>query len=143
MEVINLGICAREIMNENFPILDSTTTLQDCSKKLSNFNKYEVCVVLNNGFIYSVLTQDDILRAWYKYHEKTPLAKIKSQEKVKILDPETDISEVIRMMEEGTEFFLIRDRETLGIITKREIAEINQEIFDILYEKRSNYNHIL
>jgi predicted transcriptional regulator len=129
---IELGIKAGEIMQEDFPILDSSLTLETCIKKLNN--KYEACIVLHNGFFYSLLGYDDLLKAFLTRKTRdVPIKKIKSDNNFVVLGPETDLLQVIRLMVGWeADFVVVKDKNSMGLITKKEIAEISQLLFDSL-----------
>ena|SRR3989344_4013767 len=125
---MELGMKAEDIMNRDFPVLDSSLDLDVCVK---NINNHEACVVLRNGFLHSVLSYDDILKAFLK--KKAKIMDIKSSQDFAVVKPETDVSEIIRIMTKGRiNFVIVREGNYLGLITKKEIAEINQVLFDML-----------
>ena len=126
---MELGIKAKEIMKQEFPILDSSLTIETCIKRLDG---YEACIVLHEGYLHSVVSYDDLLRAFLARKKKgLSLGEIKQPQKFVIIRPETDAIEIINMMrEDDIDFFVVRDKNLIGLITKREIAEINQLLFD-------------
>lgn len=125
---LELGIKAWEVMEQDFPILDSSFSLKKAVEKLKDYNN-EVCVVINHGVIYSILTYDDLLRELVNGREDLEIKKIKTRDNFSIIRPEEDLIEVIRRMEDGTDFFIVKGSE-LGLITKERIAEINHRLFE-------------
>jgi len=132
---MELGIKACEIMRKDFLILDSTLTLETCIKNLNK--KQEACIVLENGFFHSILSCDDLLKIFFlRKSRNITLKEIKASKNFIIVSPETDIFDIIKLMKEkAADFILVRDKNFLGLITKKEIVEINQLLFDIVLEK--------
>ncbi len=126
---MELGIKAREIMKQDFPILDSSLTIEACIRRLNGF---EACIVLQDGYLHSVVSYEDLLRAFLGRKKKNlSLREIKPYQKFLIVEPETDVIEIINLMrEEDIDFFVVKAGNLIGLITKREIAEINQLLFD-------------
>ncbi len=128
---MELGIKAREIMNENFPIFDSSLDLESC---IRDMNKQEACVVLHNGFFYSILSYNDLLKAIFKKTRKNfKLKDTKSDKNFAVVKPDTDIFVIIKLMtNEKIDFVIVKDKNFIGLITKKEVAEMNQLLFDKL-----------
>jgi len=128
---MDLGIKAREIMNEDFPIFDSSLDLESC---IRNMNKQEACVVLHNGFFYSLLSYNDLLKSIFKKTRKNfKLKDTKSNKNFAVVKPETDIFVIIKLMtNEKIDFVIVKDKNFIGLITKKEVAEMNQLLFDKL-----------
>lgn len=155
---MQLGIKAKDIMKQDFPILDSSFDLETCMKKM---NKQEACVILNNGFLYSVLSYNDVLREFLMGKINIKLKEIKSEQNFVVVEPYVDVIDIINLMtKEEVDFVIVKpqnssqrihnserilksehredflgDENFIGLITKREIAEINQVLFDILSSK--------
>jgi predicted transcriptional regulator len=125
---LEIGIKAQEIMEQDFPILDSSFPLKKALEKLKENNK-EACVVINNGVIYSILTYEDLLRELLNGREDLEIKEIETRDNFSIITPEEDLIDIIRRMEYGKEFFIVAGRD-LGVITKERIAEINHLLFD-------------
>jgi len=127
---MKLGIKAEEIMEENFPLLDASLTLEDCIRKLNK--KHEICLILNKGYLYSVLSYDDLLRALFKRREKNlKLIEIKAKRNFVIISPETDVIDAIELMKrKNIDFLIVKTENSFGVITKEKLAEINILIFD-------------
>jgi len=131
---MEVGIKARDIMNEDFPILDASLTLESCMKKLNA--KQEACVILNKGFVQFVLSYDELLKAFLKRKEKNvQLNEIKARKNFAVIKPETDVFEIIKIMKRGIDFVVVRDKNNIGLITKKELAEVNQFLFDVTYKR--------
>ena len=127
---MEIGIKAKDIMKQDFPILDSSLAIEACIKKLDG---YEACIVLHEGYLHSVVNYDDLLRAFLARKKKNlSLGEIKQGQKFVIVEPETDVIEIINLMQGKVDFVIVRDRSLIGLITKKEIAEINQVLFDRL-----------
>ncbi len=125
-------IKAGDIMNENFPIFDCTISLEKCVKKINGSGE-TACLVIKNGIIHSILSEDDLLKAYMEKNRKKEIGKIKTSHNFSIVDTETTLLEIIRMIiQEEIEFVIVRDKYSLGLITKKEIAESNQKLFDLL-----------
>ncbi len=132
---MEVGIKAWEIMEEKFPIIDSSLTIEKVMKKL---NSNEACLVINNGVMHSILSNEDILKAYLKNNKdkKTAIKNIKSNQNFLIVSPETDVGKIIDLMKDyETDFVIVKSFDRIGLITKKEITEINQELFDNLFKK--------
>jgi len=129
---MEIGIKAKEIMNKDFCILDSSLTLETCLKKLDN--KYEGCVILNNGSIHTIISYDNLLRNFFIRRKKdVKLEEIEAKKNFVVVAPDLDVSKIIELMTKARiDFILVRDKNEFGLITKDEIAEINQLLFDKL-----------
>ena len=121
---------AKDIMNDKFLVFDAEVPLKTC---LKNFKNGGFCVVLKNGIINKVLCEDDILKYIVKGKDIL-LGSIKSNSKFCIVDPETDVEKVIELLKDF-DIIIVKDGNYFGIITKKEISEINQLIFDEIEEK--------
>ncbi len=127
-------------MEEGFPILDSTESLGECMDTL-NKSEWDVCIVLNKGIIYSILDSDDLIREYIKKGSKeVPLKKLDCNGRFAIIKPETDIAEIIYMMKEGIEYFIVKSNPFVGLITKNRIAEENYNLFSSTVIKRGIKN---
>jgi len=116
-------------MNEEFPLVDSSLTLEACMKKLNN--KQEACIVLSKGDVHSILSYEELLKAFLKRNKKDmKLEEIKSNKNFVVVNPETDVYEIIKIIRKGKNFVVVKDKNIVGLITKKEIAEINQMLFD-------------
>lgn len=126
---MKFDIKAREIMREDFPILDSSLDLEKCIKILKN--KYEACMVLKNGFLCNILSYDDLLRESLRRRKKIKLEEIHSNQNFVIVKPETDLFTILEIMKRKMiDFILVKDRKEMGLITKNELIEVNQLLFD-------------
>ena len=124
---MEIGIKACEIMNEDFPVFDSSITIKEAVRRLNK--KYEACLVIEDGFFHSLLTYRDLLMAFFQ--NKKSLGEIKPEKTFVVVSPDTDSLEIIeRMRDDKIDFVIVKDRNFLGLITKKEIAEISQVIFD-------------
>ena len=66
-----VGITAGEIMERNFPIIDSSLPLIKCVKNLDKNN--EACLVIKNGYFSGVLGHDEILKGFMHSEDKEVL----------------------------------------------------------------------
>jgi predicted transcriptional regulator len=129
---MEFGIKAKEIMESDFPILDSSMSIESCMKKLNN--KHEACIVLDKGFIYSVIGYDALLKAFFKRKKKDEQIKNIKSEKFAIIGPETDLFDIIILMtREKREFLIVKDENSVGLITKRGLTEVNPLLFEDLH----------
>lgn len=130
---MEIGIKAEEIMNENFPLLDASLSIEKCMEKLNR--REEACVVIKKGTIECVLSYDELLKEILKRKEKNlKLSKIKLKKNFVIIDKETDASDIIELMRKGINYIIVKDENRIGLITKKEIAEVNQLLFDLAYK---------
>tara|TARA_Y100000310_G_scaffold338127_2_gene426929 strand:+ start:79 stop:495 length:417 start_codon:yes stop_codon:yes gene_type:complete len=127
---MKLDIKVEDIMNTDFPILDSSLDLGICVKKINN---NEACVVLDDGFLHSVLCYDDILKAYLSKKKNIKIRDVKSSQDFVVVKIGTDIFNVIKLMrKKNVNFVIVKNDNYLGLITKKEILEINQKLFDLL-----------
>ncbi|MFH1500366.1 MAG: CBS domain-containing protein [archaeon] len=125
------GIIAKEIMEEEFPIIDSTISLEKVVKSLGR--NHEACVVLRNGYFCTVLGFEDLLRGFMnRKHINTSLDEIQIEKKFKIVGPGKDVVDILEIMNKSNaEFILVRDKQNiLGLITKKDIMEIEPLLFE-------------
>lgn len=127
---IEIGIRAGEIMKEDFPVIDSSLTLEDCLKILDK--NYESCVVLHDGTIHSVLNYDYLLKAFLaRKRGNTKISEFEPMKNFVVVSAETDMFKVINSMKKkSVDFVVVKGEHNIGLITKREIAEVNQVLFD-------------
>lgn len=133
MHHITTGISAREIMDKNFLILDSSLQLLSCIKKMNN--KHEACLIIKNGNFFGILGYDDILRGFiYGRDREAKIEKLQIKKRFAVVKPDADIFKTVLLMrKENIDFILVKDKKNfLGIITKKEIADIEPELFDNL-----------
>ncbi len=131
MRQLKTGITAGEIMNKNFPIVDSSLPLIDCIKKVKK--KDEACLIIKNGCFSGILGQDEILRGFvYGKDRQAKIEKIKIGRNYVVVSPELDIYETISLMNDSNADFVVvkrRDRY-VGLITKKEIADVEPLLFE-------------
>lgn len=135
MEEIKTGIYAREIMNKDFPIIDSSLSLIKCVKKLNK--RDEACLVIKNGNFCGVLGHDDLLRGFmYGKDKEATIDKIKIKRNFAIVSPETDVYETLLLMKKNNiDFVVVKNKNNfLGLITKKEIVDIEPVLFENVYE---------
>ena len=136
MNHIKTGILAREIMNKNFPILDVSLPLIKCVKKMNN--KHEACLIIKNGNFSGILGYNDILRGFvYGRDKDAKIEKIKMRKNFAVVRPESDIYKTLLLMRKNkVDFILVKNKEKfLGLITKKEIADIEPVLFEDLMSK--------
>lgn len=131
---LKFGVRAEEIMEKNFPLLDASMRIEECVKKLEN--EHEGCIVFKDGYVFSVLGYEDLIKGFLERKEKEEsLEKIKTRKKFKIISPETDFYKILKIMKRGhIDFLVVKDKKNvLGVITKNEIMAnsiLNPEIFE-------------
>lgn len=131
MHHIKTGIMAREIMNKNFPILDSSLPLIKCVKKMNK--RHEACLVIKDGKFSGILGSEDILRGFmYGKDKEAKIEKIKIRKNFAIVKPNSDVYKTLLLMKENNvDFILVKDKKNfLGLITKREIADVEPILFE-------------
>jgi predicted transcriptional regulator len=137
MHHIKTGIAAREIMDKNFPIIDSSLSLIKCVKKMNH--KHEACLVIKNGNFSGVLGHDDILRGFmYDKNKNATVDQVNIKKEFAIVRPNSDVYNTLLLMKEnGIDFILVKEkRNFLGLITKKEIAEIEPILFEELVDQK-------
>jgi len=125
MNALKTGISARDIMNKNFPIVDSSLSLIKCVQKMNN--EHEACLVLKDGNFYGVLGQEDILRGFvYRKNEDMRIEDITIKKSFAIVRPESDVYKTLTLMKQrNINFIVVKDKKNfLGLITKKEIADL-------------------
>ena len=133
------GIIAEDIMNMDFPVVDSSVSIEKCIQKMGN--KYEACIILEQGLLKNILSYDDLLKVFLKRKLKNlPVGRVETSKDFVIITPETDLIDVIRIMKDMDVDFLVAKKEnTIGLITKKEVAEINQYLFDSVTRRQLVY----
>jgi len=125
MQDFKTGITAGEIMDKNFPIIDSSLPLIKCVKKLNKNN--EACLVVKNGYFSGVLGHDEILRGFmYNKDKEMLIEKMKINKNYVVVGPNSDLFETLLLMKENKANFVVvkRGKNFLGLITKKEIADV-------------------
>ncbi len=114
---------------KDFPILDSSLSVEKCIKVMNN--KHEACIVLHEGFLYSILSYDDLLRESLRNKGKDKqLKNINSSQNFVIVKPDTDVLDIINIMRRKLiDFIVVKYRDEIGLITKNEIVEVNELLF--------------
>ena len=133
MQETKTGIFAREIMDKDFPIIDSSLPLINCVKKMNN--KHEACLIIKDGNFYSVLGQEDILRGFmYNKNKEETIDKIKIKKNFAIVRPEEDVYKTLALMRKNNvDFVVVKDNKNfLGLITKKEIVDFEPILFENL-----------
>ena len=127
---MDIGIKAKDIMEEGFPIIDSNATLEECMDQL-NRSEWDVCVVLNHGIIYSILDSDDLVREYLRRGDKrVAVRNLGCSGRFAIVKADTDLFKIIEKMKEGTEYFIVKENPSIGLITKERLAEKNHLAFE-------------
>jgi len=74
------------------------------------------------------------LKASFKKTRKNfKLKDTKSDKNFAVVKPDTDIFVIIKLMtNEKIDFVIVKDKNFIGLITKKEVAEMNQLLFDKL-----------
>jgi predicted transcriptional regulator len=125
MQDIKTGITAREIMDKNFPIVDSSLPLIKCVKRLNKDN--EACLIVKNGYFSGVLGHDELLRGlMYSKNKGALVGKMVINKDYIVVGPDSDLFETLLLMKENKANFAVvkRGKNFLGLITKKEIADV-------------------
>ncbi len=133
MHHIKTGIQAREIMDKNFPIIDSSLPLIKCVRKMNK--KHEACLVVKNGNFFGILGTEDILRGFMYGNDKNALIEnIKIRKNFVVVRPESDVYQTLSLMKKNNiDFIVVKSKKNfLGLITKKEIADIEPLLFENL-----------
>ena len=136
MHHIKTGIFAREIMDKNFPIMDSSLPLIKCVKKMNN--KHEACLIIKQGNFSGILGYDDILRGFiYGKDKDAIIEKIRIRKNFAIVRPNSDVYGTLLLMKENDiDFILVKkNKNFLGLITKKEIADIEPILFENITDR--------
>jgi predicted transcriptional regulator len=126
------GIHVGEIMEKEFPIMDIDMPVINCVKKLNK--KYDKGIVVDKGNFYSIIGFDDLLRAFLKRRDnQEKLANlISKREDYKVVSSNIDVYDAIELMN-GSEIdvILVKDKDNIvGLVTKRDVLDIQPELFD-------------
>lgn len=133
MHHIKTGILAREIMDKNFPMLDSSLPLVNCVKKMSN--RHEACLVIKDGNFSGILGNDDILRGFmYGKDKEATIDKVKIKKNFKVVSSDSDVYRTLLLMKKNNiDFVVVKEKNNfIGLITKKEIADIEPILFEDL-----------
>ncbi len=133
MHHIKTGILAKEIMDRRFPIIDSSLPLMKCVKKLNK--EHGACLIMKNGNFSGVLGHDDLLRGFlYGRDKDAKVEKIKIKKNFATVSPNSDVYKTLLLMKEReVDFVVVKNKkEFLGLITKKEIADVEPILFENL-----------
>lgn len=126
------GILVQEIMEKEFPIIDIDTPIISCVKKLNK--KYDKGIIMKQGEFYSIIGFNDLLEAFLKRrdNEERIANFISKKENFKIVSSSLDVYDAIELMN-GSEIdvILVKDEGNIvGLITKKNVLDIQPELFD-------------
>jgi predicted transcriptional regulator len=113
---------AKEIMEKDFPLVDSSISIDEAIKKLDD--KHEGCIVLKNGCLHTVLGYRDLIEGWlHRKRHKENIEKLGIQNNFRVVWPNTGTSKILQLMRD-TDFLVVRDnKKIIGLITKRDITK--------------------
>lgn len=126
------NILLRDIMQKDFPIVDTLVPLDKCLRKM---NGKETAIVIENGRIKGIIGYDDLLRGVMQQDSlKGGLAKeILQKRSIKVLPAESDAYKALGYMNKGVEFILVKENNSIiGLVTKQDVAEIEPLILETL-----------
>lgn len=125
MHSFKTGVPAREIMDENFLIIDSSLPLMKCVKEMNH--THEACFVLKDGNFFGIAGNEDIIKGVIRSKSKNPTLKdIILRKNFAIVSPGSDVfKSLLLLKQKNIDFVVVRGKgRILGLITKKEIANI-------------------
>lgn len=131
MEHLKTGITAGDVMNKNFPIVDSSLPLIKCVKKIKK--KQDACLIVKDGYFSGVLGHDEILRGFiYGKDKEARIENIDVERNYVIVSPDSDIYEAINLMNDSEVDFAVvkRGEKYVGLITKKELTDVEPLLFE-------------
>ncbi len=129
--VIRRDILAKEIMDRNFLIIDSSLPLINCIRKMNKNHK--ACLVVKEGNFLGILSKEDILKWLLQGKDKNiSINALKIRKKFVVISPETNVLETLLLMKKNNvDFIVVKDEKNFqGLITKKEIAESEPFLFE-------------
>jgi predicted transcriptional regulator len=102
---------AREIMDKDFPIVDSSLPLIKC---VESMNKgHEACFVIKNGNFYRVLGKDTLLRGlMYCNDKEATIEKIKIKKNFAVVSPNSGVAKTISLMKKkNVDFIVVKSKK--------------------------------
>ena len=136
---MDLGIKAKDIMKEDFPILYLSAGVESCIQKIDG---KEACMVINRGFFDGLIGYNELIRTVLDKKENLGLEKLMTKN-FTVVDGNTDLIEVIRLMnEENADFVVVKENNSLGLITKTDLIEVNESLFEKLEQENSIIENI-
>ncbi len=123
---MKFGIYARDIMKKNFNLVSSSDNLINCVKIMDKDN---VCLIFKKGNIFGVITEAELLEGFMNGIEKIEEITNKN---LAFIDADSDIIKLFDLMnKKNVGVVIVRKEDNIvGIITKKEIGKIEQELFD-------------
>lgn len=127
---MKIQIPIKQIMEKNFPIIDSAMPVKTCARKLNN----DAGIIIDQGKFMGIISRQDLIKAMLE--EKDFINEIENNKNYKIIKPEQDILEIINLMKKKKiDFIVVKDsKNIIGLITKQDLLEIEPELFDRLEE---------
>lgn len=115
-------------MDRNFPIIDSSATLQEAIKRLDR--DHEAFIVIKEGRFYTLLDEDDLFRGIFNGSNSERIEEISIEKHFKFVSLIEGIEKVLDLMKEGkTEFVLVKDKDKiLGVISQKDIISMQEDL---------------
>ena len=131
-------ISVRYAMTRNPVIVSPLVTVEDCAKKMIK-EKVGSLIIEENNKIKGIVTEKDIVQKIVAANlnpKKVPVNKIMTANPI-VIDPEKDLMEAIRLMNEKQlrRLPVVKENKLIGLLTIRDILKIQPELLDLIAEK--------
>ena len=134
------GYKVSEIMVRDVHHVDPDCSLLECARKMSD-NKVGCLVVNEDGKVSGIITEQDLARKVLarEVDAKKTLVRDIMSTNVRTASPEDDIGEAMRLMgnNEIKHLPVVLDRKLVGLVTSKDIIQIQPGLIDLLSFKSS------
>jgi len=133
---MKFGIKAKEIMEDDFPIIDSNLEIEKC---ITNLNKkHEAAVIVKKGNFVNIISYNDLIEGFLKRKGHEKVGDLKIKRRFRIVNEDSDVYELLKFMKRGrTDFLLVKNKKNIiGLITKNDIIKIEPFLLETLLFQR-------
>jgi signal-transduction protein with cAMP-binding, CBS, and nucleotidyltransferase domain len=131
------GVSVLDTMTNKPVTVESSTSIQDCAKLMKKEGLGSL-IILDNNKITGIITQEDIVFkvTAEKLKLATPVSEIMIKD-VEIVSPEEDVYEALVLLKEREikQVPVVHNDKLIGILSVRDILQIQPELYEIMYEK--------
>lgn len=136
-------ISVRYAMTRNPILVNPLQTVEDCAKKMIQEGVGSL-IIEENGRLKGIVTEKDIVQKVVAFSldaKKMPVNKIMTPNPT-VIDPEKDLMEAIKIMNEKhlRRLPVVKDNKLIGLLTIRDVLKIQPELFDLINERAKVYS---
>ncbi len=132
-----IGVRISQLMNANPVTVDLDMTLPECARKMLARNVGSV-IVKDKGHLVGIVTEKDIVEEAVGKElniKKTKVKDIMTTGMVQI-SPDSDLAEAVALMirEDVRRLPVVKDGKLLGLVTVKDILNIQPKLYQTVYE---------